>query len=202
MPPDSDDIERLARAASRGDAVSVEQMLVRYLPRLHAFLRAQIDANARLGESVSDLAQSTCRELLAAGPEFAWQGEARFRSWLFTAALNKVRMRLRRQNTQKRQHAREAEADVGDLADLRAALHSPSREAIANETSEELVQALDALQPAHREVIALARLAGLPIPEVAHVMGRTESAVRTLLSRALVALSAMLDRGAEPPVQG
>jgi RNA polymerase sigma-70 factor, ECF subfamily len=201
VPPDSHDIERLAAAASRGDAVSIEQVLVRYLPRLHAFLRAQIDANARLGESVSDLAQSTCRELLAAGPEFTWQGEARFRSWLFTAALNKVRTRLRRQNTQKRQHGRDDGADLGDLTDLRAALHSPSREAIGNEANEELVRALDVLQPAQREVIALARLAGLPIAEVAQVMGRTESAVRTLLSRSLVALSAVMDRGTEPPAQ-
>lgn len=189
-----DETRDLATRASRGDAVSIDRMLTLYVPRLHAFLRAQVAAEQRLNESVADLVQSTCRELLQAGPDFAWQGEARFRSWLFTAALNKVRMRLRSQRAQKRQHRRDAEVDVGEVVDPRGAVHTPSREAIGQEANEELQLALAALNPDQREVIALARLAGLPIVEVARVMGRTENAVRTLLSRSLVALSAELDR--------
>lgn len=191
--PDDSDTQALAESATRGDPVSIDRMLVRYLPRLHAFLRSQIDAEQRLNESIADLVQSTCRELLQAGPDFTWQGEARFRSWLFTAAVNKVRMRLRSQRTKKRRHDRES-ADVGGIADARGALVSPSREAIGSEASEALYRALDELRPEQREVIALARLGELPIPEVARVMGRTENAVRSLLSRSLVALSAVLDR--------
>lgn len=192
--PEHDDSRDLTLRASRGDAASIEQLLVRYLPRLRAFLRANIDAEQRLQESVSDLVQSTCRELLEAGPDFEWQGEARFRSWLFTAAANKVRMRLRALGTQKRRHRRETESDLGAIADGRAPLHSPSGEAIGQETRELMLQALDRLGEPQREVIALARLAGLPIDEVARVMDRSENAVRTLLSRALVALAAELDR--------
>lgn len=191
-PPDDD--RELATAASRGDRASIEIMLVRYLPRLRAFLRAQIDVEQRLQESVSDLVQSTCRELLQAGPDFEWRGEARFRSWLFTAALNKVRMRLRGQRAQKRRHARDAGTDLETLADVHGAAHSPSGEAIGREFDATMHRALDALEPDRREVIALARLGGLPIVEVARVMGRSENAVRTLLSRALVALSAEIDR--------
>lgn len=192
--PGDDDTRTLADRASRGDTVGIETLLVRYVPRLRAFLRAQIDVEQRLQESVSDLVQSTCREVLQAGPEFEWQGEARFRSWLFTAALNKIRMRLRSQRAQKRQHER-ADGDALDaIADPRATLHSPSREAIAHEANDLMLQSLDALAPDQREVVALARLAGLPMAEVARVMGRTENAVRTLLSRSLVALSAEMDR--------
>ncbi|MCU0863367.1 MAG: RNA polymerase sigma factor [Planctomycetes bacterium] len=191
-----DESRDLASRASRGDPVSIERMLTLYVPRLHAFLRAQIAAEQRLNESVADLVQSTCRELLQAGPDFTWQGEARFRSWLFTAALNKVRMRLRSQKAQKRHHQREDGVDPSELVDGRAQLNSPSREAIGHEANASLQVALERLKPDQREVIALARLAGLPIPEVARVMGRTENAVRTLLSRSLVALSAELDRGA------
>lgn len=183
----------LAESASRGDAVSIDRMLVLYLPRLHAFLRAKIDAEQRLNESVADLVQSTCRELLQAGPDFTWQGEARFRSWLFTAAVNKVRMRLRSQRTKKRQHDRES-AEMEGIVDPRAGLASPSRVAIGSEAGEALYRALDQLKPEQHEVIALARLGELPIPEVARILGRTENAVRTLLSRSLVALSAILDR--------
>jgi RNA polymerase sigma-70 factor (ECF subfamily) len=189
-----DESRDLATKASRGDPISIEQLLVRYVPRLRAFLRAQIDAEQRLQESMSDLVQSTCRELLEAGPDFTWQGEARFRSWLFTAALNKIRMRLRGQRAQKRRHDRDPDADVAIVPDERGAANSPSREAIGHELTETMQRALDLLAPDQREVIALARLAGLPIPEVANVMGRTENAVRTLLSRSLVALAAQLDR--------
>ena len=192
--PDDDDDRRMATRASQGDPVSIEQLLVRYVPRLRAFLRAQIDAEQRLQESVSDLVQSTCRELLQAGPDFAWQGEERFRSWLFTAALNKIRMRRRSQRAQKRQHGRETGADMSAVPDAQGACCSPSREAIAAEVSDNMNLALERLKPDQREVIALARLAGLPILEVAHVMGRTESAIRTLLSRSLVALASELDR--------
>jgi len=192
--PGDDDTRDLADRATRGDAVGIETLLLRYVPRLRAFLRAQIDAEQRLQESVSDLVQSTCREVLQAGPEFEWQGEARFRSWLFTTALNKIRMRLRSQRAQKRQHGRADGDALDDVVDVRATLHSPSREAMAHEANDLMLQALDALAPDQREVVALARLAALPIVEVARVMGRTENAVRTLLSRSLVALSAEMDR--------
>ncbi|MBL9079736.1 MAG: RNA polymerase sigma factor [Planctomycetes bacterium] len=196
---DADDTRSLADLASRGDPVGIEALLVRYVPRLRAFLRANIDADQRLQESVSDLVQSTCREVLQAGAAFEWQGEARFRSWLFTAALNKVRMRLRGQRAQKRQHDRAPDDALDGVADPRAALHSPSREAIAHEANDLMLASLDTLAPDQREVVALARLAALPIPEVARVMGRTENAVRTLLSRSLVALSAAMDRRSGGP---
>lgn len=192
--PDDDQSRELVLRASQGEPLPLEQLLERYLPRLRAFVRAEIDAQQRLGESAADLVQSTCRELLQAGPDFTWQGEARFRSWLFTAARNKIRMRLRHQRTLKRQHVRDADADVDRLVDPVAAAHSPSREAIGHEANQTMQRALDSLLPDQREVIALARLAGLPIPEVARLMERSENAVRTLLSRSLVALAAAIDR--------
>lgn len=192
--PEDSDLEHLASHASQGDSVSLEALLVRYLPRLVAFLRSRIDAQQRLHESVDDLAQSTCRELLAAGPDFQWQGESRFRSWLFTAAWNKVLMRLRAAGAQKRKHAVADGVDLAAVPDAHAAGNSPSQEAQAHELEADVERALEALPESQREVVALARIAGLPIEEVARVMGRTENAVRTLLSRGLVALAAELDR--------
>lgn len=192
---DDGDTRSLAQRASHGDAACIDDLLVRYLPRLRQFIRAQVDAEQRLQESVSDLVQSTCRELVAAGPDFQWQGEARFRSWLFTAALNKIRMRLRSLGARKRHPGGRRQGLEGEtLPDLAAAANSPSRVAIGHETGERLERALDALAPDFREVIALARLAELPHAEVARIMGRSEVAVRSLLARAMVALTKELDR--------
>lgn len=191
---DDDEAKRLAQRASQGDAAGIEDLLTRYLPRLRQFIRGQVDAQQRLHESVSDIVQSTCRELVAAGADFEWQGEARFRSWLFTTALNKIRMRLRALRAQKRDagHREAIEADV--LPDARAGIESPSQVAMGVEAGERMERALDALAPDFREVIALARLAELPHVEVARIMGRSEVAVRSLLARALVALTRELDR--------
>lgn len=196
MAPDADDdstTRALSRRASQGDAASIEDLLTRYLPRLRQFIRTQVDVEQRLQESVSDLVQSTCRELVEAGPDFEWQGEARFRGWLFTAALNKIRMRLRARAAQKR-HAGGNQADADVFADQSAAANSPSHVAMGEETREHLEAAMDALAPDFREVIAMARLADLPHVEVARIMNRSEVAVRSLLARALVALTRELDR--------
>lgn len=198
MPPPFDADKRtetVAQRASQGDPASIQEVLVQYLPRLRAFIRGQIDANARLHESVSDLVQSTCREVLEAGPDFAWQGEPQFRGWLFTAALNKIRMRLRHFGAKKRgaDVAPEAIDDI-EVVDPRAAANSPSQVAVGNEANATLEAALETLSPDYREVIALSRLAELPHAEIARIMGRSEGAVRTLLSRALVDLVAAVDR--------
>lgn len=198
MAADSDDTPRaeaLALRASQGDDRSIEAVLVSYLPRLRAFIRSQIDAEQLLRESVSDLVQSTCREVLEAGPDFTWQGEARFRGWLFTAALNKIRGRLRSQRAHKRSPGKQRENLDGDaVVDSWAASHTPSRVAADQEANASLEQAMATLSPDHREVIALCRLAELPHAEVARIMNRTEGAVRTLLSRALCELVAAVDR--------
>ena len=192
---DSDQHDRsLALAASKGDAASIDELLVRYLPRLRAFIRSQVDAKRRLRESISDMVQSTCREVVEAGPDFEWQGEARFRGWLFTAALNKIRGRLRQLGTQKRAHREAAVSNLDDMADPRAAANSPSRVAAGHEFNATMEAALDNLPDDYREVIALSRLAGLPHAEVARVMGRSEGAVRVLLTRALCAFIAVVDR--------
>ncbi len=54
--------------------------------------------------------------------------------------------------------------------------------------------AFDRIAPPDREVIALARIAGLPHAEIAQQLGKSEAAVRTMLKRALVRLAAALDR--------
>ena len=54
--------------------------------------------------------------------------------------------------------------------------------------------AFDSLPDDYREVITLARIAGLSHAEIARQMARSESAVRMLLSRALVAYIAAMDK--------
>lgn len=180
--------------ATEGDQDALDRLLQRYLPQLHAFVHARLGAQLRARESSLDVVQSVCRELLSAQSKFDFQGEDRFRGWLFTAALNKVRERHRRLHADKRDVAREVDAEVTDSFAAMAHLLTPSQDAIGNETSAALRASLAALSEEHREVITLARLVELPHRVIAELMGRSEEATRQLLARAMVQLVRELGR--------
>lgn len=189
-----DDDARLYDRATEGDQDALDALLQRYLPQLHAFVHARLGPELRARESSLDVVQSVCRELLSARTGFDFQGEDRFRGWLFTAALNKVRERHRRLHADKRDVAREVDAEVTDSFAAMAHLLTPSQDAIGNETATTLRASLAALSEEHREVITLARLVELPHRVIAELMGRTEEATRQLLARAMVQLVRELAR--------
>jgi RNA polymerase sigma-70 factor (ECF subfamily) len=136
-----------------------------------------------------DIVQSTCRELLAAPGGFAFKGEDRFRAWLFTAALNKLRDKQRYHASMKRDMGREDQAVEDWDYSAGASLLTPSMDAIGKETAAALQASLNALSEEHREVVTMARILRLPHNVIAEAMGRSETAVRQLLARALMKLS-------------
>jgi RNA polymerase sigma-70 factor, ECF subfamily len=183
--------------ADRGDREALDELLVRYLPQLHTFVHARLGSALRARDSSVDVVQSVCRQLLAASEKFEFRGEDRFRAWLFTAALNKIRERHRRAHADKRDDQRDGGAfDAADASSLAAIAHmlTPSQDAVGRETATALAAALAELSEEHREVITLARLVELPHAVIAEVMGRTEPATRQLLARGMVQLALALRR--------
>jgi len=188
--------DRLFDQATRGDKNALDDLLQRYLPQLHAYVHARLGAELRARESSLDVVQSVCRQLLETGAAFDFRGEERFRAWLFTAALNKVRDRHRELHSDKRDVARErppAESEA-DAATVAVHLLTPSQAAIGRETAAAVSASLAALTEEHREVVTLARLVRLPHQVIAEVMGRSEEATRQLLARAMVRLTRELRR--------
>jgi len=189
---------RTVESASRGDAHAIDSLLERHLPRLRAFVRLRMGHELRAKESASDLVQSTCRELLEHIDRYQHASEANFRRWLFTEALRKIKNRVEFYRTKKRDVAREREPGTGDLGELASAyadFHTPSAELSFKERVAQLEAAFDRLSDEHREVITLARIVGLSHKEIGEVMGRSETASRMLLYRALSDLAAALEQG-------
>jgi RNA polymerase sigma-70 factor (ECF subfamily) len=180
--------------ATRGDRPALDALLVRYLPQMHAFVHARLGPGLRPRESSLDVVQSVCRQLLASRPAFEFRGEERFRAWLFTAALNKIRERHRRAHDAKRDVRRELRVLDAGTASVVAKGLSPSQAAIGAETAAAIAESLAALSEEHREVITLARFARLPHSLIAEAIGRTEAATRQFLGRALLALARELQR--------
>ena len=154
----------------------------------------------RLREGSMDLVQSVCRELVEGLDEFRYEGEPQFLGWLFTTALNKIREKQRFHARERRSAAREASEVAADVEDLVAIAHwiTPSRDASGKERMRRLEAAFAELPDEYREVIGLARIAGLSHKEIAVRTDRSEAASRELLGRALVRLGELLGEPGAP----
>jgi RNA polymerase sigma-70 factor (ECF subfamily) len=200
MPEPAPDPRALVASASRGDAAAVEALLERYLPGLQAFVRLRAGPLLRARESSSDLVQSVCREVLAHADRYQYRSEGLFKQWLFTTAARKLADRADPVQAQRRDVRREVALDAGSssdpaLADAVRSIVTPSRELIAREEIAATERALRELSDEHREVILLARVVGLSAREIGEQMQRSESAVRSLLHRALAELAERVERG-------
>jgi RNA polymerase sigma factor (sigma-70 family) len=197
-PPGDEPSTDQLRRASAGDERAIAGLLAAYLGRLRAFVRLRSPPAVRRFESASDLVQSVCRELLAREARLDFASEPEFRAYLFTTALNKIRMRQRALDAQRRDPARARALHDDEALALEAGLASPSQVAQAAELAEQVERACDHLPENEREVLALARVAHLPTDVIASRLGKAESTVRHTLSRALVNLSRLLEAGDRP----
>lgn len=200
------DPRALVDSASRGDSAAVEALLERYLPGLSAFIRLRAGPLLRARESSSDLVQSVCREVLEHVDRYRYRSEGLFKQWLFTTAARKIADRADHVQAQRRDVRREVALDAAEsskassgwFADACRSLVTPSRELIAREEVIATERALLSLPDDHREVILLARIVGLSAKEIGEQMNRSESAVRSLLHRALAELCELVERDLPP----
>lgn len=173
-----------------------DALLRQHLASLRAYVRLRSDRQLRLRESESDLVQSICREVLTDLSGFEYHDASGFRAWLFKVALNKVREKGRFHGADRRDPRRERGSLDSDL-DLHidyTSLFTASDHAMAGEAEREFEAAFDRLSQDHRDVIVQSRILRLSHATIAEHSGRSEVAVRSLLSRALVALAAQLAR--------
>jgi RNA polymerase sigma factor (sigma-70 family) len=196
--------EELLAQATRGDARALDALLVEHLPALHAFIRLRA-RGALARESATDLVQSVCREVLENAGDYRYRGQAAFKNWLFTAALNKIVDRHRFHHRDKRDAGREVNASAAsgadtsgpDLLDCYGSLGATTIGSAVSrrEEAERIESAFAELPPQYREVITLSRIVGLTYAEIGAETGRTEIAVRGLVARGMARLAQLLVRG-------
>jgi RNA polymerase sigma-70 factor, ECF subfamily len=185
--------EELLAAARGGDRPAIEELLLRHLPGLRAFVRLRAGPLVRRREAESDLVQSVCREVLLHAGDFRHGGEPGFRHWLYATAVRKILNKQEFHTAQRRDLGAEESPGAEALLDAYGTFSSPSRHLATAEELARIEQAFDALPEDYREVVLLSRVVGLPRAEVARAMDRSEGAVRNLLHRALATLSQRLD---------
>jgi len=199
-----DPSESLIAAARTRDRRAIEELLVRHLSPLEAFLRLRMGPALRARLTAPDLVQSVCREVLEDLSGFQFRGEAAFRHWLYTRAQNKLMEKVRFEGADKRSPAREEAPGEGtEVLSSYHTLVTPSRVLAARESVARIEAAFDSLPEDYREAITLHRICGLSHAEIAAQLGRSEGAVRNLVYRGLSRLALRVDEleGERRPVE-
>jgi RNA polymerase sigma-70 factor (ECF subfamily) len=169
--------EELMVAYVAGDASAFRELFSRHAPTLQRVMRQQL----RRPEDANDLVQQTFLQLHRARNDY--RPELPLRPWLYTIALN-----LKREYFRK--HKRQREHGVDQLESLAPGVPSQENESMA---AQAVRFALERLPEAQREVIALHWFGGVPLPEVAEVVGASLSAVKVRAHRGYAAMRQILE---------
>lgn len=197
-------LEALVAAAARGEESAVHLLLQEYLPRIRAYVRLRSGPALLDHESRSDLVQSICRDLLENVHRLHSTDIEGFQAWLFSTAKRKLADRAAQWCTKKRDPLRECDTPLEEAEMLSSCrtFFTPSQQASAREELARVVTALRELPAERREVILLAKVLGLSRQEIGLRLGRSEGAVRVLLTRALADLALRVASSGGSSLQG
>ena len=175
--PQPDDAELLVRC-NGGDRAAFDRLIRRWDARvLNLAWRLTADA-----EEAKDVRQTVFLRLLSGGAAF--DGRARFETWLVRVVINEVRDRARADGARRRRHERldEPPPDPAPWESLARA-----------ERDRRVARAVRALPPDEREVLVLRHWQGLSFPQVADVVGAPVTTVKSRAARALERLRVWFD---------
>lgn len=178
--------EELMAAYTRGDAAAFRELFERHAPVLERVMRQQL----RRPEDARDLVQQTFLHLHRSRMDF--RDGALLKPWLYTIAMNLKREYFRRV---MRRPESPLEFDGRDDPPVAPRGHEQL------EAAESVDFALRSLPEDQREVISLHWLAGIPLPEVAAMVGASLSAVKVRAHRGYGAMRLALGdrRNSEGP---
>ena len=165
MTPD----EELAAAAQHSSEAFAE-LYRRHLKAVYRYQYARV-------RNVHDAQDLTAQTFLAAQEGIArFQGRGKFSAWLMGVAYRKSADFFRRKRPML---PLEAATKIEDDST------APEDFAERQLSLDQVIQALSQLTPERAEAIALQAFGGLSTAEVAQVMGKSQAAVKMLISRAL-----------------
>jgi RNA polymerase sigma factor (sigma-70 family) len=183
--------------ASDPTAQISDQRLVEAIEEHIALLRSYVRLRAgpllRSREALSDVVQSTLRELLEDARGLSFESDSAVRSWLYKVATHKIISKQRYHAAERRNPERELALsdELWELPerDASSPSRSPTRHLVRLEELELLQRAFDDLEDQDRQILAMRRFFDLPAAVIAKELGLAESTVRGRLGRILAELA-------------
>jgi RNA polymerase sigma-70 factor (ECF subfamily) len=176
--PESGGDAELLRSVAAGDAAALARLYERYAGALFGYLYRLAGDRMTAEEILQDTMLAVWR---SAG---AFEDRAKVTTWLFGVARRQAHNRLR-----GRPGPEPAGPGLLDQADRSA---GPEELAIAAAGGTPVAAAIGRLPVHHRDVIALVFVAGLPLADVAEVLGIPVGTVKSRLHHARAAVAAAL----------
>ena len=175
--------EQLMLAYREGDAGAFEQLYKRHKGGLYRFVLRSIRDRAIAEELYQEI---WMRAIEARG---RYEVQAKFTTWLYTIAHNRLVDHWRRRGLQLVSLDQEETALAEPPA---AADYEPHRILEAKQSLARFSHALEALPPAQREAFLLHEEAGMSVAEIARATGSNEEAAKSRLRYALSRLKQAL----------
>lgn len=191
-PRDAVTDEELLRRFNQGDDLAFEALVRRFERPLYNFiLRSTRDA-----EQAAELLQEVLLKVVQRSGEF--QGQSKVSTWLYTIARN-LCVDTSRKMVFRRHRSLDAptgSTDEGDGATLLDRMSSPvaasDRKLIAQDLSQRIAAAVEALPDEQREVFLMREVQNLPFKDIAEVVGVPENTVKSRMRYALERLQRAL----------
>ncbi|MGH8705653.1 MAG: RNA polymerase sigma factor [Burkholderiales bacterium] len=171
--------EQLMLAYREGDAAAFDRLYARHKGALFRFVLRSIRERALAEE----LYQEIWMRVIEARARY--EPQARFTTWLYTIAHNRMVDHWRKRGLQL------VSLDAEDPAQAEPAANpgdEPQRRLEARERVERFARALEALPPAQREAFLLREEGGMSVAEIARATGADEEAAKSRLRYALAKL--------------
>lgn len=175
-----EDEPRLVERA-RKDPGAFEQLYQRYVKRIYNYFYYRTGS----GHDAEDLTARTFQRVVAHLPNYVARGVP-FSAWLYRIAHNLVA-------NWHRDQARRRLVSLEDHLPTAAPEHDPERAAEDAEEQRVLRAALRRLTPERQQLVILKFVERLSNAQIGVVMGRSESAVKSLYHRTLLNLRSEID---------
>jgi RNA polymerase sigma-70 factor (ECF subfamily) len=203
--------DTLAGRVAAGDATALGEYLERQRRPLLAYVERSLGAALRRKVEPQDIVQEVAVAALRALPDADLVGRDPF-AWLCQIAEQRIIDAHRKfYGAQKRAADREVGLDApaggagagsaaGIIDLLVVSMTSPSQALSRDQRAFRVAQALAALPDVQREALRLRYVEDLPSKEIARRLGKTDGAVRVLLTRSLRRLQELLPEDRPPSV--
>jgi RNA polymerase sigma-70 factor (ECF subfamily) len=192
------DLEALTRRMQSGDAAALADYIQAYQPQLIAFIERRLSESVRRREDAADIYQETFRA--------AWENFSKTDlsdrdpfGWLCQIAEQRIIDAARKAHAGKRNAGREVglHSPAGDsghewLSVLAASITSPTHAATRGERFDALEKAIHALPPEVKQIVRWRYVENLPTKEIAARTGKSDGAIRVLLTRTIQKLQELM----------